>query len=273
MRRWGLSAALFALTGCASTPPTGPTTFLSLMQDPRVQFEAGAQAQAEQVAALLPAAIRQVESAHGRAFVAPVTVHVCSSERCFRDHVTRTQVSAATVPVNRVILGPRLFGPERHRLAAVLTHELSHQHLGQQIGHYTPAVPVWFHEGLATLAANGGGADYATDEEAIAALRAGRVFDPAARDSATQRHQAEHFQLSPFVFYRQAMLFLRQLREASQAAFMAFLGAVQDGEDFAAAFASAYNIDLAEAGARFVQRLRKNAEPDWTAQALSRGGP
>lgn len=267
------AVVVIALGGCASAPQPGPGGFLPLPQDPRVRHEAGAEIQAEQVAALLPEAIRQVETTHQRPFAAPVLVHVCGSDTCFRNHVTRTQVSAATVPVNRVILAPRLFGPERHRLAAILTHELSHQHLGQQIGHYTPAVPVWFHEGFATLAANGGGADYATDEEAIAAVRAGRMFDPAARDSTTQRHLAEHFQLSPFVFYRQAMLFLRELREASHAAFSAFIGAVQDGEDFATAFATAYNTDLADAGARFAQRLRQGTDPDRTAHAGSHVEP
>ena len=131
--------------------------------------------------------------------------------------------------------------------------------MGQQIGHYTTRVPAWFHEGLAALAADGGGADYATDEQAIAAIRLGSMFDPEKRDTPAIRHTASYWGLDVYTFYRQAMLFVRFLREQSLAQFHDFLQALQDNEDFDLAFGNAYNMPLQEAGNRF--RLAHSAPP------------
>ena len=164
IKRQSLLCALGAtllLSACATPPHPSDESFHSLAADHRVRYEPGAENAANQVAELLPAAIQQVEAAHGRAFLGEVTVHVCGTNDCFKRQVRTPNVSAATVPDNRVFLAPQLFGRETHRLSAILTHELSHLHLGQQIGHYTPTGPAWFHEGLAAFAANGGGADYA----------------------------------------------------------------------------------------------------------------
>lgn len=245
--------ATLLLSACATAPQPLAESFQPLATDHRVRYEAGAENAAGQVAALLPAAIQQVEAAHGRAFLGDIAIYVCGSEACFQRHVRLPQVSAATVPDNQVFLAPQLFGRETHRLSAILTHELSHLHLGQQIGHYTSTIPAWFHEGLATFAANGGGADYASDEQAITTLRQGKMFEPAQRDTSTKRHTAEHWGMDVFIFYRQALLFVNFLRQESAARFQDFLQAVQDHQDFDLAFGNAYNSSLKEAGERFRQ--------------------
>ncbi|MBT9612222.1 MAG: hypothetical protein IV108_03030 [Burkholderiales bacterium] len=249
---YALSATLL-LSACATSPHPLTESFHMLATDHRVRYEAGAENAAVQVATLLPAAIQQVEDAHGRAFLNAVEVHVCGTNDCFKRHVRTGNISAATVPDNHVFLAPQLFGRETHRLSAILTHELSHLHLGQQIGHYTPTVPVWFHEGLAAFAANGGGADYASDEQAIATLRQGKTFEPERRDTSVKRHTADYWGMDVFVFYRQALLFVNFLRQESAARFQDFLQAVQDNQDFDLAFGNAYNRPLKEAGERFRQ--------------------
>ncbi len=208
---------------------------------------------------LLPQAIQQVESAHERKFSAAIEVFVCGSDACFARYVHTPNLSAATVRDNRVFLAPQLYGREAHRLQPILTHELSHLHLGQQIGHYQPQVPAWFHEGLATLASNGGGADYATDAQAIAAIRQGKMFAPEMRDSASARHTASFWGLDVYTFYRQSMMFVRYLRTQSAARFHDFIQAVQDDQDFDLAFGNAYNMTLREAGEQFRQVF--NAPP------------
>ncbi len=245
--------AILLLSACATAPHPSTESFHSLAADHRVRYEEGAENAADQVATLLPAAIQQVEAAHGRAFLGEVVVHVCGTADCFKRHVRTPNVSAATVPDNRVFLAPQLFGREAHRLSAIRTHELSHLHLGQQIGHYTATVPAWFHEGLAAFAANGGGADYASDEQAIASLRQGKMFDPERRDTAAKRHTANYWGMDVFVFYRQAFLFVNFLRQESATRFQDFLQAVQDNQDFDLAFGNAYNRPLKEAGERFRQ--------------------
>lgn len=252
-----LLVLMLAGAGCA-TPSAqrpgqpGKAPFEILAADPRVLHEAGAAELAERVAQWMPQAVRQVETFHYRAFAQPVTVHVCGSDACFAEHVASKNVSGATVPDNRVFLSPRLFDREAHRLPMILTHELSHLHLGQRIGHYTHRVPVWFHEGLAAYASNGGGADYASEDEARAALRQGRTFAPATLDTADTRHKAEHWRLSPYLFYRQAMMFVDHLKQTGEDRFRDFLLRVQDNEDFSLAFGSTYNMSLDEAGQRFI---------------------
>jgi hypothetical protein len=261
---WLGIAALGA--GCATAPRPDLRAggrFETLAGDPRVHFEPGAEQQALRVADLMPQAIEQVEAAHYRPFAAPVAVYVCGTERCFSDHVTSSNVSAATVPDNLVFLSPRLFDREAPRLPMILTHELSHLHLGQQIGHYTFTVPVWFHEGLAAWVSNGGGADYASEDEARQALQAGRAFDPATLDTPGTRHRADFWKLSPYLFYREAMMFLDHLKQSGEDRFRDFLLRVQDRQDFAQAFGSTYNMSLEEAGRQF----RKAFAPEAAAPA------
>ena len=248
-----LLCATFVLSACATAPPPKNDSFISLASDDRVRYEPGSENAANQVASLLPAAITQVEAAHGRAFLGSILVHVCGTDDCFKRNVHTPNVSAATAPLNRVFLAPQLFSRELHRLPGILTHELSHLHLGQQIGHYTHTVPAWFHEGLATFAANGSGADYASDEQAITSLRQGKAFDPEQRDSGMKRHTADHWGIDVFIFYRQALLFVNYLRQESATGFQSFLQAVQDNQDFDLAFGNAYNRPLKEAGERFRQ--------------------
>ena len=256
LKFFSLLCATFILTACATVPPPLPTlndSFVPLASDHRVRYEPGSENAASQVATLLPVAIQQVEAAHARAFLSSVLVHVCGTNDCFKRYVFTPNVSAATAPDNLVFLGPQLFGRELHRLPGILTHELSHLHLGQQIGHYTHTVPAWFHEGLATFAANGAGADYASDEQAINSLRQGRAFDPEQRDSDIKRHTADHWGMDVFVFYRPALLFVNFLREESAVGFSSFINAVQDNQDFDLAFRNAYNRSLKEAGEHFRQ--------------------
>ena len=241
------------LAGCATTPLPAVDQFLTLPTDARVRYEIGAEAFAAQVSTLLPQSIQQVETMHERAFTHPIEVFVCGSDDCFARYVRTPNLSAATVRDNRVFLAPQLYAREAHRLQPILAHELSHLHLGQQIGHYTANVPAWFHEGLATLASNGAGADYATDEQAITAIRQGKMFAPEQHDSSAQRHTAAFWGLDVHTFYRQSMLFVRYLREQSATRFQGFLQAVQDNQDFDLAFGNAYNMPLREAGDRFRQ--------------------
>jgi hypothetical protein len=250
-----LLLAAAALSGCASVadrqPAPPPAAFISLESDARVLFEPGADNQAEQVARLLPQAIAEVEAGHYRPFTEPVRVYVCGTEECFASHVVSRNLSAAVVPNNRLFLAPRLFARESQRLPAILTHELSHVHMGQQIGHFSPTVPAWFHEGLAAYVSHGGGAEFASEAESVQAMREGRRFEPAAHDSADSRNRGERVGLTPFLFYRQSMMFVGYLKHMAEDRFKDFLLAVENRSDFDAAFANFFKMDLATAGGRF----------------------
>lgn len=213
--------------------------------DPRIRLEAGAEAHAARVHALLDGAVARVERVHGLPFRAPPTVYVCATAACFARQVKTPGLTAAVVADNRLVLSPRLFSVEAGRLPDILAHELSHVHLGQRLGHFSPWIPVWFHEGLATLVAAGGGAEYASDRAACAAWRDGRRVDFGRRDVPGQRHRAEAFGLGIHEFYRQSWRAVELLRAHDPAAFRRWLIALQEGADFHIAFADAYNTDLA----------------------------
>jgi hypothetical protein len=260
MRTWLLVAVLATLQGCALTvsdpralkPIDG---FAPLANDPRVWVEPGYEAFGARVAAALPAAIARVETAHYLPFARPPRVYVCGSDACFRRHVLTPKLSAAVVPDNRLILSPNLDGRERHRLPTLLAHELAHLHLGQRIGHYHSTLPVWFHEGWASLAAEGGGAEYATDAKVFEAIRAGRRINLNVRDTPTKRHRAGSSGLNIFEFYRQSMLLVGWLKGQDEARFRQLALAIQDNTDFALAFWNVYGQSPATRLAGFFDGL------------------
>ena len=217
MRRALVALLVLSLAGCAVHPRRDDAVdlarFETLATEGRVRYEPGAEARAARVAALLPAAIAQVEAAHYRPFAEPVVVYVCATNECFDRRVPGAgRFTAAVIHDNRVLLAPRLFEREEQRLYPILVHELSHLHLGQRLGHYTMRIPVWFHEGLASLAAASGGADLVTEEDARRAIVAGEHFLPDASHDETRRKYADHWHLRISMLYRQSMMLLVDLQ-------------------------------------------------------------
>lgn len=246
MKRLAAAAlALAMLSGCAMTvsepralePIEG---FVPLATDARVWVEPGYETYGERVAAALPAAIARVETAHYLPFLHAPRVYVCGSDACFSRWVLTPRLSAAVVPDNRLILSPNLDGRESTRLPALLTHELAHLHLGQRIGHYHSSLPVWFHEGWATLTADGGGAEYAPEAQALASIRAGRRVNLALRDTPDQRHRAAASNLNIHDFYRQSLMLVGWLKAQDEERFRQLVLAVQNNTDFEIAFWDIY---------------------------------
>jgi hypothetical protein len=214
--------------------------FVPLAEDQRVRVEPGYEDYAVKVAKLLPDAIARVERSHGRPFKFAPRIYVCGTDACFNRYVMTPRLSAAVVPDNRLILSPSLDGRETDRLEPLLVHELAHLHLGQEIGHYDASIPIWFHEGWACLTADGGGAEFATDEQAYRAAGEGRTIDLAARDTRDLRHKAGAFNMNIYEFYRQSMLLVAKLKRMDEARFAAFTQAIQNNEDFQIAFWDVY---------------------------------
>ncbi len=266
MRRLSLLFATTFLAGCALTvsdpralrPIEG---FVPLASDSRVWVEPGFEAYGARVAAELPGAMARVEAAHYLPFAHPPRIHVCGTDACFRRHVLTPKLSAAVVPDNRLVLSPNLDSREVRRLPALLVHELAHLHLGQRIGHYHPTLPVWFHEGWAALVAEGGGAEYASDVQAIEAIRTGRRVNLSARDAPGKRHRAGASRLNVFEFYRQSMLLVGWLKAQDEARFRQLVLAVQANADFEIAFWDVYGQAPADRLAGFFDGVLGDNSP------------
>ncbi len=245
------------LAGCAAVEPQRDATlalerFETLATDERVRYEPGAQHYAERVAELLPAAIGQVEAGHYRPFPAPVIVNVCGTGACFEDAVPGgARFTAAVIYDNRLLLAPRLFDREPARLYPILVHELSHLHLGQQLGHYTMRIPVWFHEGLASLVASSGGADLVSEDEARNAIAAGQHFLPDATHDDTRRKNPDFWKLRIAMLYRQSMMFLAHLKAGGDERFRGLLDSLQTRVPFDEAFSAAFGAGALELAQRF----------------------
>lgn len=251
-----LLIAAMSMTGCSSLryPDAGKllSEFTVLSGNAQVRYAPGAESYAKRVATLVPAATRQVEALHQRPFLQPPVVHVCNDDACFHRFVAaRWNFTAAVVYDNHLLLASRLFDREAARLMPILLHELSHLHMGQYRGHYSMAIPVWFHEGLASLAAHGGGADLVTDEDAWRAAAERKHFTADQQHLTWKRTRADAWGISISIFYRQAMLYLEHLRDRDPDAFRRLLHTLQDGEDFDAAFAQAFQTNPGHAVSAF----------------------
>lgn len=238
------------------------TAFAPLVSYPQVRYAQGAEGHARRVAAILPSAIAAVEAGHYLPFKTPPTVFVCASDECFNRFVpARFNFTAAVVYGNRLVLAGRLFEREPERLEPILIQELSHLRLGQRRGHYTMAIPVWFHEGLASLVAAGGGADLSTDEHAMGEAKSGKHFLPDEQHLPWFRRMPKQFDVSIHVFYRQAYLFLTRLKAWNPSAFKALVLKLQGGEDFDSAFAQTFHANPARMASEFFRGLHCAENP------------
>ncbi|HRH82099.1 MAG TPA: hypothetical protein PLW81_13720 [Thiobacillaceae bacterium] len=248
---------LAGLAGCAAWHPRGETGplpgFHASAADPRVWVPSGSEVLAGRVSEILDEAIARVEAVHGQPFKSSPVIHVCPDDACFARHVRTPRLTAAVVADNRLILSPRLFAKESWRLPGILRHELSHVHLGQRAGHYSAWIPVWFHEGLATLVADGAGAEFASPFLTEVAWNEGRQIDFAARDNPDRRHRAMAFALNIHQFYLQAWRFVAFLRARDPTAFHAWLIALQEGADFHIALGDAYNTGIKDLAAEYAR--------------------
>jgi hypothetical protein len=240
-----LLLAALLLSGCAGLAGDPRAMrpmqdFTPMQEDGRVWVEPGAEDYGRRVSHELDAAIARVEAAHYLPFAETPRVYVCGTETCFKRHVYTPGLSAAVIPDNRLILSPNLDGSESWRLGRLLTHELAHLHVGQRVGHYHYNIPIWFHEGWASLTAEGGGAEFVTDAQATEAARTGKRIDLASRDVPDNRHRAAAFGLDIHLFYRQAMLLVARLKQHNPKDFRKFVLALQDNQDFEIAFWNIY---------------------------------
>lgn len=238
-----------------------PDSLPALADNGLVHYEPGAEAFARDVATLLPAAIARVEAAQGRAFARPVILGAYATPEAYATANGTGSVGPVGVTFyGRVNLSPKLFSPQRRRLPAILSHELSHAHLQGWIGNRILALPNWFKEGLAVMVSDGGGAELVSDEEARQAIHrgeqieindAGSLFNLTEIRFARAPAQQDPAWYPTVLAYREAGMFVSYLRESDRAAFDRMMKDVLDGRIFAEAMRDAYHSDAKELWGKF----------------------
>jgi len=238
-----------------------PDGLPALPGNPQVHYDDDASEYARVVAALLPAAISRIESVHGRPFAHPVTVGVYASPEAFEAaNGTGQPRSVAVMFAGRVILSPVLFSTQRHRLATILTHELSHAHIRSWMSELAYVrLPNWFKEGLAVMVSGGGGAEGVSEPQARDAIRRG---DQIAIESAGSllNLTGVKFERPPekpdtsfrmLMAYRQAGMFVTFLHDANPEGFARMMNAILDGRSLAESMTAGYETDLHSLWLRF----------------------
>ncbi len=255
---WGVAFIVIACALIATFPPLrnglsplfyDPENLPTSERDPRVHFEAGANSCATEVAALLPRAIQHVEALQGRPFARDPVIAVYSSPALFAkaNGFGHPNVAGAS-QWGRVTLSPRLCTTERPRLAAVLTHELSHAHLLSWRSWYVfERPPSWFTEGLAVMVSGGGGAEGVDEEAAKQALLQGYAIAIENKERWLD-FAAIPFRIEPLepsiprqrLAYRQAAMFVGWLFARRPNGFFQLLQEIETGKPFSAAFLKSY---------------------------------
>jgi len=253
------------LAGCGpiSAALHDPRSLPAAPQDNRVHHEPGAEPYAQAVAAILPAAMAKVEATHGRPFGKPFVVVAYLNDDSYAAANGRGDANPRGVTFfDRVTLSPHLWRKERELLEADLTHELSHEHLSSRLStleYYR--IPIWFTEGIAVMASDGGGAQRVSEAEAQRAICAGRSIE--ASDSPNPFGnvslkapviEGDDMRLRMHMAYRQAGLFVAWLRKSNPAAFRALLDRIYEGEQFKPAFEASYKSNVALIWREFVDR-------------------
>jgi hypothetical protein len=254
----GVPRTRHLLSGLLNMPDRMP----ALTADSRVHYEPGAENFALNVTVLLPDAIARVEAVHGRRFAHPVVVGVYATPEAYAAANGLGSVTPAGVTIfGRVNLSPKLFWPQRQRLRAILTHELSHAHIQGWIGGYAYLhLPTWFKEGLAVMVSGGGGAELVSENEARAAIQRDEkiVIDDAGSLSTTgirlEKEPENRPTWYPVVLaYREAGMFVDYLRESNESAFDRMMNAILDDHPFTEAVSVGYHDDVRSLWQKFIK--------------------
>jgi hypothetical protein len=242
-----------------------PDRLPALPDNSQVHYEPGAEDFARDIAALLPDAITRVETAHGRRFAHAVTVGAYATPEAFvAANGLGSDAPRGVTFFGRVNLSSKLFWPERPRLPAILTHELSHAHIQWWIGENAYIhLPKWFKEGLAVTVSGGGGAEAVSEEDARAAMQRGEqiaIYDAGGLQDllADIRFDRAPATTTPSWYpvvlaYREAGMFVNYLRESDGPAFDRMMSAILDGRAFGEAVDVGYHDDVRSLWQKFTK--------------------
>jgi hypothetical protein len=206
---------------------------------------------------VLPNLIDSIEMKEHHKFMCLPSIYVCNSNKSF------CKYSGANFPGPRAKVTPKgLFISPRLKDSKdwynIIYHELSHVILLQNLGTYHYLwIPVWFHEGLATYVSNGGGSGDVTDSTAILDILQGNHFDPVAKENTLFPKSFSNKKIRPWMQYRQAMLFVKFLKEGKEKEFDNLLNSIFKKNSFSKSIEFSYGLKLSVLWDNFIDNLQK----------------
>jgi hypothetical protein len=261
----GASAVAFSRSTVGRALLRSREQFLQSPTNELVLYEPGMEREARMVSESLARAVTVVEERQHLPVMGPFRVYVCSSQESFNAYMAAPPGATArgVKVLNDIFLSPECFSSWRGDThEGVLTHELSHLHLYQRLGHvkHLRGLPVWFLEGLA-VSVSGAGGEGVTPAEAIRAVATGETFTPDDRGSLLMPKRAHDYGMETYMFYRQSQLFVEYIRDRDPEAFRDFLIALQTGEwrSFGDLFEASFGLSVSGAWSAFVGHARAAA--------------
>jgi hypothetical protein len=238
--------------------------FLSHAEDSRVMYEEDAGVLSNIIATHIEGSIALVESIHSEKFSAEVKVHICATLECYEKYTTMRKSRGATIG-DKVFLSPKLLARPK-TIKSVLTHELYHLHLAQNLGGLVlyNNVPSWFQEGLATFTSDGGGAENVSIVDAVKVLKSQVFFTPDISASVFQIKNADSYGFTanysdPFfaknMYYRQSSMFVAYLKRTNATDFNSLMRQILRGVKFEKAFVENYDLSLEDSWYSFIKEI------------------
>jgi hypothetical protein len=209
-----------------------------------------------QIQSKVPIFVDSVQTKLGLKFTEPVCLYLCHSIDSFCAHTGSKKPGPRASMLKKLFISPRLKGTPDWE--SIIYHELVHLVLRQHMSLYNyQAIPVWFHEGLATLTSNGGGSGDVTDSVAVQTIIDGKHFDPVEKENFLQLRSFERNDVSIWTQYRQSMLFVRFIKGKDSARFQNLINELVSGVSFAKAIRHVYNTDTPTLWTEFTSQLSK----------------
>ena len=211
----------------------------------------------EQIQSVIPQYLDSVQNKVGLDFTQEVKVFVCHSTESFCDHTGSKSPGPRASVLRKFFVSPRLQGTEDW--SSIVYHELVHVLLMQNLSMYRYlTTPIWFHEGLATMVANGGGSGNINDSTAIANILDGKHFNPVDKENFVFPQSFENPDIGIWVHYRQAMLFVAYMKTSNPQSFDTLMHDLVSGMNFREAVHDAYGEDVASLWTMFTEDIHEN---------------
>ncbi len=230
--------------------------FTQCTPDPRILCEAGSEKLALRLQPMLEDALKEVAQAQLAGFAAPVQLTTYNSVASFTANSGAAHYAQGALGHGAIHFSPTLLDTPG-RTHGLLLHELSHLHLYQQVGPLAwGRLPSWFHEGLATAVAGGGGAETFSEVDALYSMASGQCFMPEESAWPLFPKRGASYGLNPHMFYRQAGMFVTYLRSSDPQAFKRLLLAVEARKEFASAVKESFGPSLQPQWQQFLSQSR-----------------
>ncbi|HAI96789.1 MAG: hypothetical protein CL866_08185 [Cycloclasticus sp.] len=220
------------LFGCANYYARATYEFEEIDSNVSIYYDEGAEDIANKVADSITNSIDIVSKSLYVEFknIEEIKIYIFEDKSRYAKFSGASEKTRGSATKNEIYISP-VIRDRIDTLPLILIHELAHVHLRQYIGtwDYWVDVPGWFHEGLAVEVSKGGGAEKITDEQAYKAILAGKHFTPRESSGILGHKYAHDYGIDPQLYYRQAGLFIRFLKDKNPAGFESLYLALING--------------------------------------------